>query len=249
MPRKKHIDDILQHWQYDPDEVSVRIVKGKDGREVLQMRVDMGLLQLEIEGRPDGERPDGFETFYDLLVAEALHAGNGFVMDEEQCNETDREFVQFYHRRICWLALRRYDDAVRDASHTLDLMDFCRRHSPDDEWTMTHEQYRPFVLFHRTQADALAALERDEEGAELAIHAINQGLDNLRIFFEEHDLDERFEDDELVSRLVELRESVRERFEVGQTLHERLADAVASEQYELAARLRDQLRARHGQGH
>ena len=245
--RKQHIDDLLQSWKYETDEVSVRIVPGVDKRDVLQMRVDMGLLQLEVSGRPDGDRPEGYETYLDLLLAEALHAGDGFVMTEEHCRQADREFVQFYHRRICWLALRRYGDAVLDATHTLEMMDFCRRHSPDEEWTMTHEQYRPFVLFHRTQADALASLERDDGGAELAIHAINQGLDNLRSFFEQHELDERFEDDELVNRLVELRESVRERFEVGRTLFEQLDDAVAKEQYERAAQLRDELRQRHGQ--
>jgi hypothetical protein len=245
--RKKHIDDVLQSWKYTPDEVSVRLVPGVDGREVLQMRIDMGILQLETEGRPDGERPHGFETYFDHLVAEALHAGEQFVMTEDQCAEVDREFVQFYHRRVCWLALRRYEDAVRDATHTLEMMDFCRAHSPDEEWTMTHEQYRPFVLFHRTQADALAALERNGEGAELAIQAINDGLDRLHDFFQEYELEERFEEDELVTRLRELRESVRERFEVGRTLHERLDDAVAAEQYELAARLRDELRQRQGQ--
>jgi len=248
MPRrKKHIDDILQDWKFDPEEVSVRLVKGHDRRDVIQMRVDMGVLQLEVDGRPDGELPEGFQTFYDLLVAETLHSGEDFVMSEEQCLEADREFVQFYHRRICWLALRHYDEAVRDATHTLNLMDFCRRHSPDEEWTMTHEQYRPFVLFHRTQAGALAALEHDEaDGAESAIEAINDGLDRMRLFFDDYELEDRFEDDELVSRLVELRESVRERFEVGRTLHEQLAEAVESEQYELAARLRDQLQQRGG---
>ena len=29
-------------------------------------------------------------------------------MTEEQCQEVDREFVQFYHRRVCWLTLREY---------------------------------------------------------------------------------------------------------------------------------------------
>ena len=206
MPRrKKHIDDILQHWEFEPDEMNVRLVKGIDRRDVLQMRIDMGLLQLEIDGRPDGESPEGFQTFYDLLVAESLPEGNDFVMTEEQWREADREFVQFYHRRICWLALRHYEDAVRDATHTLNLMDFCRRHSPDEEWTLTHEQYRPFVLFHRTQADALAALEDEENGAEVAIKAINDGLDRLRMFFDDFELEERFEDDEFVTRLVELR--------------------------------------------
>ena len=247
--RKKHIDDILRDWDFEPDEMNVRLVKGIDRRDVLQMRIDMGVLQLEISGRPDGETPESFETYYDLLVAESLHSSEKFVMSEDQCREADREFVQFYHRRICWLALRHYEDAVRDATHTLSLMDFCRRHSPDEEWTLTHEQYRPFVLFHRTQADALAALEDEEDGAELAIRAINQGLERLQGFFDEYELEERFEDDEFVSRLIELRESVRERFAVGRTLHEQLDEAVANEQYELAAELRDKLHQREGHRH
>ncbi|MCA9269233.1 MAG: UvrB/UvrC motif-containing protein [Planctomycetales bacterium] len=243
--RKKHIDDLLLDWPYKQDEVSVRIVPGVDRRDVLQMRVDMGVLQLEVSGRPDGEKPHGYQTYYDYLVGESLHDGADFKMSAEQCNQADREFVQFYHRRIAWLALRRYEEAVLDATHTLELMDFCRRHSPDEDWTMSHEQYRPFVLFHRTQADALAALDDDDQGAERAIHAINQGLERMRSFFVEIDHEESYEEDELVVRLRELRESVRERFSIGRTLHERLADAVASEQYELAAQLRDQLRERH----
>ena len=52
------------------------------------------------------------------------------------------------------------------------------------------------------------------------------------------------EDDELVQRLIEMRESLREQFEIGRTLAEQLNDAVESEQYELAAQLRDQLARR-----
>jgi hypothetical protein len=50
--RKQHIDDILQSWKYETEEVSVRIVPGVDKRDVLQMRVDLGVLQLEVAGRP-----------------------------------------------------------------------------------------------------------------------------------------------------------------------------------------------------
>jgi hypothetical protein len=78
--------------------------------------------------------------------------------------EVDREFVQFYHRRVCWLTLRAFDRAVKDADHTLALMDFCLEHSPDDQWLMSQEQYRPFVLFHRIQAAALSKLEHQAPG-------------------------------------------------------------------------------------
>jgi len=242
MARRRHIDTILKDWEFVPGEVSARITRGADGREVLQMRIDLGLLQLETTGRPDGERPGGAETYFDYLLALAVHEGQDFVLTEEQCAEADREFVQFYQRRICWLALRDFERAVRDADHSLAFMDFVRDCSPSEDWTMSHEQYRPFVLFHRTQAKALVTLE--EHGPEAAIEEINQGLNKMRELYAEFELEERFEEDELVERLDQLRESLRDHYHVGRTLNEQLADAVASEEYELAAKLRDEIARR-----
>ena len=147
----------------------------------------MGVLQMESEGRPDGTRPHGYETYYDFLLGQEFRDVE-FQLTEEQCSEADREFVQFYHRRICWLALREFPRAVADADHTLALMDFCGEHSPDEKWTISHEQYRPFVLFHRTQAAALAELDR--HSPEAAIQEINHGLDQLRGVFAQHDAEE-----------------------------------------------------------
>lgn len=240
----QHLDETLKDWPYDPTAVSVRLVEGGDSREVIQMRVELGVLQLETTGRPDGWNPEGESTFFDYLIKLEVSTADSFVLSEEQCMECDREFVQFYHRRICWLALQRYEDAVRDADHTLGLMDFCKRNSPEDEWTLTHEQYRPFVLYHRTQAAAMASVSEDKP--ELAVESINKGLDRLRAIYDSHNIEEEeFDSDELVERLVELRESLRDQFDVGRTLKERLNDAVAAEQYELAARLRDEISRRH----
>lgn len=239
----EHIDHILRNWPYDPQGISVRLTQGTDRRDVIQMRVDMGILQLETLGRPDGSRPHDFPTYHDYLLSLVEGAaGDEFEMDDEQCAEADREFVQFYHRRVCWLALREFEKAVEDADHTLGLMDFCRDYSPDEQWTISHEQYRPFVLFHRTQAAALAKLEAD--GPSAAIQEINDGLNILKDLFARYDASEQFDDDELVQRLVETRESLREQHDVGRTLQEQLADAIASEQYELAAKLRDELAKR-----
>src|SRR4029077_20813965 len=142
-------------------------------------------------GRPDGVRPSGADSYFDYLLAVALHEGDDFVLSDEQCAEADREFVQFYQRRICWLALREFRRAVRDADHSLAFMDFVRSCSPNEQWTMSHEQYRPFILFHRTQASALAELE--DHGPEAAIEQINQGLDRIREFYVEVGAEERYE--------------------------------------------------------
>src|SRR5262245_49200592 len=126
-PVNRHIDAILQSWEFQPGAVQARLVHGSDQRQVIQMRVDLGVLQMDTQGRPDGKRPHGFATFYDYLRHEADVAerhGKSFALDEEQCQEADREFVQFYHRRICWLALKNYSKAVADADHTLTFMDF-----------------------------------------------------------------------------------------------------------------------------
>ncbi len=238
MSSDKHLDGLLREWSFDPQSLSVRLVKGDDGRDVIQVRVDLGILQLETNGRPDGQRPSNAASFLDALL-EVEKNDPDFVMDEEQCMEADREFVQYYHRRVAWLRLLHFHRAVQDADHTLGLMDVCRDHSPDEEWTMSHEQYRPFVLFHRTRAAALAAL--DESGPEKAIVAINEGLQSMREVFIEHEAEEAFDEDEMVVQLIEFRESLRTDYSVGRTLSEQLADAVAREQYELAAQLRDQL--------
>jgi hypothetical protein len=243
MAKRQNIDSILKDWNYEPGEVAARVVRGGDGRDVLQMRIDMGLLQLEVDGRPDGSRPGGAETYFDYLLALAVHDGEDFELTEEQCNESDREFVQYYQRRICWLALRDFRRAVRDADHSLAFMDFVGQHSPSEEWTMSHEQYRPFILFHRTQAAALAELE--ENGPEAAIGQINLGLNRIREFYVNVEAEERFEDDELVERLNQLLESLRDHYHVGRTLQEQLDDAVAGEEYELAARLRDEIAKRN----
>lgn len=242
MARREHIDRILRDWPYDPDALNVRMIKGDNGRSVIQMRVDLGLLQLEVEGRPDGFRPQGFESYYDFLVGEAVHLGEDFVLSDEQCDEADREFVQFYHRRNCWLRLREFRKAIEDANHTLGLMDFCRDHSPDQSWTISHEQYRPYVLFQRTQAEALAELE--EHGPAQAVEAIQRGLDRIYEVFAEHDAEEHFDEDEMVNRLKELKDSLRDQFDGEARLRQQLSEAVAAEQYELAAKIRDELARR-----
>ena len=45
----------------------MRQIQGKDGRDLLQMLVEMGILQMETNGRPDGVMQEGFEAYYDYL--------------------------------------------------------------------------------------------------------------------------------------------------------------------------------------
>jgi hypothetical protein len=209
----------------------------------MQMRIEMGLLQMETVGRPDGQRPGGAKTYLDYLNAQLVRRGESFALTDENRMEIDREFLQFYHRRICCLALREFRRAVADADHTLALMDFVAHWSTDPEWTLSHEQYRPFVIFHRAQAATLAEVQ--DSNPQAAVEEINRALDRIREMYAKLEAEERFDQDELVGQLTQLKESLRKEYGLGPTLIEQLDDAVATEQYERAARLRDEIARRH----
>ncbi|MEM9352005.1 MAG: UvrB/UvrC motif-containing protein [Planctomycetota bacterium] len=240
----EHLDQLLAEWRFSPGEVRVREAVGADGRGLLLLRIDMGTLLMETDGRPDGDKPEGFDTYHELLESEALLQGDAFTLDEERCREVDREFYQFYHRRIALLSLKRYSEALRDAEHTLGLMDFSTRHAPSPAWAETHEQYRPFVYFHRVQAAALVALE--ESDAAEAVRVIEEGRRVLQESPPAGNDDDSAavhaeEIEELRDKLGEMVAAINEHYEVTPSLTDQLAEAIAAEQYERAARIRDRI--------
>src|SRR5439155_25409017 len=106
------ISQLLDQWEYQPGQVVVRRFIGKDGVEKIQLRVDLGLLQMNSHGRPDGKRPFGHPSLLDHYSAKlqkyALkHEGSeeGFVLKAEECSKLQLEALQYHHRYICLLQL------------------------------------------------------------------------------------------------------------------------------------------------
>ena len=119
-------------------------------------------------------------------------------------------------------------------------MDFVKRYSPNEEYTQAHEQYRGFVIFQRTQA--AAAQQAENEKPEAAIDEVRRGLEELKAFFNAHGLLEQMDDDGMVQHLRKIEERLREEYGITSTLREELDAAVAAEDYERAAQLRDELK-------
>lgn len=237
------IDVVLRDWPFKPGIAQARMIQARDGRQVIQLRIDLGVLQLETIGRPDGARPHGHETYFEYLREQARlsrRTEHHFVLTDEQCQDADREFLQYYHRRMCWLTLKQYARAMRDADHTLSFMDFVKHHAPNEDYLHAHEQYRGFVLFQRTQA--AAALEVENNAPESAINEIHAGLERLRQFFASYEREEEMEEDGMVRHLRHVEATLREQYQIDTTLQEQLQKAIADEDYERAARLRDALK-------
>jgi hypothetical protein len=69
---------MLADWPFRPDETLARLIEGLDGEPRLQLRVELGILQLHVDGRPDGEEPYGHGSLlehYEALSDEGEIAG------------------------------------------------------------------------------------------------------------------------------------------------------------------------------
>ncbi len=239
---------ILREWPYEPGQLSVRMIQGDDDRPKLQLRVDLGILQMELSGRPDGQRPEGCESLLELcemMMDEHLAAGGEpeeFTVDGDMCRRLREEAVQYYHRYVALFVLEEFDLVVRDTSRNLRLMEFCKEHAGSDDDREALEPFRPYVLMMRARALSGAAIEDDEPKA--ALVAIDFGLDDIRAHFEEHDQPEGFEQSSEAQLLRGMRDALAPKLPVTAKteLQSRLRQALDSENYELAAILRDELR-------
>ncbi len=251
---ERDLAPILDSWRLEPAAVTARYITGVDGARQIQLRIPMGVLQLDPDGRPDGQRYQGFDTTLDAM--RDLVEGQHQELSAEQWYEIDREIMQYYHRRVALLALaeaeRReqamdqaaqdYTRAVRDADHNLRIMDFIRRHHPEPEFVDGHEQYRAFVMGHRILAATQYWICRDQP--EEALSAIQAGLDRLKQVYDDHGDSDAMRRDPTAGRLVRLAEQIRKEFSIAKTLGEQLSEAIEAEQFEKAAELRDRIQSR-----
>ena len=107
------ISSLLSRWPYDEDdELQVRVIHGRDGVPRLQIRIDLGVMQMETTGRPDGRRPYGFESLLEFYRHQAedhrrRHGWyEGFELDGDDCAALRQESLQYYHRRVALMTLQ-----------------------------------------------------------------------------------------------------------------------------------------------
>ena len=239
----KDIISILDGWDHDPDEFQVRIVVGIDGRDKLQRRLDLGLIQMELSGRPDGERPFGHESLLDYHRARAKEANvlDEYPLDSDACVDLMREGVQYYYRYLAAYHLRRFDLVARDTTRNLELFAFAVKHAVDRRDKVHFDQYRPYVTMMRARALSSQSLDRDDHAG--ALKSLDEGIEGIRSFLRDYEQDEdRFQCREL-TKLMNLRREIEQSRPVGpaERLDQQLELAVVLENYEEAARIRDQI--------
>jgi hypothetical protein len=239
------IGSILNNWEFDPERFKVRVIRGDDGNDKIQMRIDLGLRQMEMAGRPDGQNPFGFESLLDYYAAEATEArtrGTAFALDSKACEALMLEGLQYYHRYLAAYHLELYDVVARDTNRNLRLFAFVARHAVRESDKVEFEQYRPYVEMMYARAEASKALKSGDYSA--ALLAIDQGVEAIRRFLREYHQEDRENQCSELRSLLKWRHEVELDRPVGplERLQRKLDRALKREAYEDAARLRDQIR-------
>ena len=235
---------IMNAWPHEPGRFLVRAVEAADGREVLQIRIDLGILQMELAGRPDGTRPRGEESW--LVVQQADLAGyrqahgsdRGFVMSEEDCRLLREEAAQYFHRYVALFHLGQFAAVIRDTTRNLECIDLCGNYGATEADQRALETFRPQVIMMRTRAEAELAVAENQPSH--AVQAINRGLEEL----EDTLPPEHFDQSNEVHLLRGMLDTLVPKLPSSQRaeLEDRLRRALETENYELAAILRDELR-------
>lgn len=243
------ISPLLNDWEYKPGQIGVRKFKGKDGVEKIQLRVDLGLLQMNASGRPDGKRPFGHESLLEHFESRLLKYmdGNegqseGYHIDAEDCAKLQQEAIQYHHRYICLFQLKDYDAVIRDTERNLKVFDFVERFAASEDAAWSLQQFRAQLLMMHTRARGSLAL--DENDYSKAIDVVAQGIEEIRSFFR------RFSRTDLMDQSGEIQSldlwmqeiQTKRPLTKRERLENALQEAVRREDYEKAAKVRDSLK-------
>jgi hypothetical protein len=226
---------FLREFGFEPGRVNARLVKASDGREVLQVRVELGALQMEVAGRPDGQPS----------VLEALRAQRsgapGATLGVADGAALRLELVMIQQRAVAFLAVGDAVRAHRDASLLVEGTELLvqRGLSAEREWA-DGARFSVLVLRTRCAAMALIAAGRTRDAG----LAIETGLEALAVAAERIGIADGFDSLGDVIALRTMRDTLVPQLPPAQRaeLEGRLRAAILAENYELAAILRDELR-------
>ena len=251
---------IFAEWAHDSsdDSKNVRCVRGADGRLKIQVRVRCGMFQWEFDGRPDGASPHGctslLDYYRDRIKTHGRRRRSALRLTPEEIGAISEETMDYYQRRILFFRLGEYERARDDAQHNLDLMDLIRDFCDEPEAVAQHEKWRAFVTMDRARAEALLLCQN---GAYVeSMRKIDQGVEEIIRIFHQQGREDFIAASQEIAALKELRLQLRESYdipltqkEVLESLREEQAKAIADEDYERAARLRDEItRYEKGEG-
>lgn len=238
------IGPILEEWPYEEGS-NVRRIVGADGSPKLQVRLPLGIEQYELDGRPDGLRPEGAESYLVLFEkrrARMKTAGEPeeeFVLTEEDCAKLREESMLYYFRYLLCFQIGEYDLVKRDTLRNMRLFRFVEAHAEREEDRNALSQYWPYILRINAMAEAIQAAQNGD--IESALGTIRNALAKVQSLPETGTETYSMEKLRSIGVLEEMIEDIHEKAPPNEAdiVRQRMEKAIEAENYERAARLRD----------
>jgi hypothetical protein len=246
------ITRILKEWEYDSGNL-IRIIKADDGRDVLQVRQPLGIEQYELQGRPDGQAPEGKESFVEMYQGRlrdhvaANGSDLGFALSHEDFVRLQNEGVLYYYRYLVLFQIGDFTRTAADTDHNLALCDLVDKYGEKESDKKEILQYRPYIL--RINAISKAMISLNQQLKTAAVQIIESAIDVIKRMPNIDTPAFQFEKIRSINSLrATLKQIQEQKVSPLDKLRAELDRAVDDEDYETAARLRDRIQdIEHGE--
>ncbi len=255
------ISASIDGWGCARDELTARLIRGDDGRPRLQMRVELGVIQMETEGRPDGLTVGGggggggggFATQLaitrDRLIRyRRRHRSDfGFELDADEIVVLEHEGRLFARRYLAWFVLGEWQRVISDSRHHLSILGLLRDHAQGNaEAQSAMFRWLPYAAMMLARAEAASAMSGGDN--RLATKIVHSAQRRLKRHYRTHGGAGAYATSSEVRALKTVARQLHRHSPESplRRLKRLLRIAVEREQYEKAAQLRDRIQALGG---
>jgi len=239
---KSDISKILNDWEFEQGN-NIRFIKGDDGREILQIRLPMGIEQYELTGRPDGKKPRNRESQLENYTDKSNTArikNKKFDLSNKDFQILRNESLLYYYRYLILFQLGEYTRTIKDTEHNLKICEMVEKYY-DSENKNQLLQYMPYILRINKVSHAMILLQNKE--IEKAREYLQNGIEEINKIKKINSDVFEYEKSRSIKHMSEILKNIKSKFpDEKDVLEEELKRAIELEDFKWAAEIRDKIK-------
>ncbi|MBN2544466.1 MAG: UvrB/UvrC motif-containing protein [Spirochaetes bacterium] len=239
---KSDISKILNDWMFEPGN-NIRFIKGDDSREIMQIRLPLGIEQYELNGRPDGKKPfnkESYLKYYNDKINTANAKNKKIELSNKDFQILRNESLLYYYRYLILFQLGEYLRTISDTEHNLKICEIVNKHYNNENKNLLL-QYLPYILRINKISQAMTFLQNKEISK--ARNLLKDSIDEIKKIQKINTDVFEYEINRSLKHMTEILKNIKSQFpEEKDILEEELKRAIELEDYKWAAEIRDKIK-------